>query len=411
MLADIIAIGDEILVGQIVESNSTWIANQLNLMGMQVRQITTISDSEEHILEALNRSSEKSDLVILTGGLGPTKDDITKSTLCQYFGSELIFNEEAFRNIKIIFEGKGAEILDINKAQAELPENCTPLQNNLGTAPGMWFEENNTTYVSLPGVPYEMKYLMKAEVLPRLQKSSQGAKIVHRTIMTTGIGESRLSTILDNFESSLPSNYKLAYLPRPGIVRLRLTCTEEDNLPINAIDDYKEQLISEITEYVYGLEDEKLEEAIGKLLLNDKSTLTTAESCTGGYISHLITSISGSSNYFVGSIVSYSNDIKEGMLEVGHDTLDKNGAVSEQVVREMAENAKRKFSATYSIATTGIAGPTGGTKEKPVGTVWIAVSGPETTDSKLFRFNADRERNIERSAYAALNLLRKMLLK
>ncbi|MBK6348146.1 MAG: competence/damage-inducible protein A [Bacteroidales bacterium] len=409
MKAEIITIGDELLIGQVIDTNSAWMAEVLNLSGIKVAQITSISDSREHILAALKEAETHADIILMTGGLGPTRDDITKTTLCEYFNTKLVFNQEAFDNVDRIFRARGYSLTLLNRAQADIPENCTALLNENGTAPGMWFEENGKIYASMPGVPFEMKGIMTTHILPRLQKLSQ-TTIVHRTILTHGVGESFLAAKIEAWETALPVFIKLAYLPQPGIVRLRLTGTGPDREQLETlINERVDALYEIIAEYVFGEGDETLEQITGDLLKASGYTMATAESCTGGYIAHLITSIPGSSAYFKGSVVAYSNDIKENVLGVSHRTISKHGAVSEETVFEMAAGIIRQFKVSCAIAVSGIAGPEGGTNDKPVGTTWICVLTPKGAETRKFTFGEHRGRNIRRAALAAIDMLRKQL--
>ncbi|MBK9359132.1 MAG: competence/damage-inducible protein A [Bacteroidales bacterium] len=409
MKAEIITIGDELLIGQVIDTNSAWMAEVLNLSGIKVAQITSISDSREHILAALKEAETHADIILMTGGLGPTRDDITKTTLCEYFNTKLVFNQEAFDNVDRIFRARGYSLTLLNRAQADIPENCTALLNENGTAPGMWFEENGKIYASMPGVPFEMKGIMTTHILPRLQKLSQ-TSIVHRTILTHGVGESFLAAKIEAWETALPVFIKLAYLPQPGIVRLRLTGTGPDREQLETlINERVDALYEIIAEYVFGEGDETLEQITGDLLKASGYTMATAESCTGGYIAHLITSIPGSSAYFKGSVVAYSNDIKENVLGVSHRTISKHGAVSEETVFEMAAGIIRQFKVSCAIAVSGIAGPEGGTNDKPVGTTWICVLTPKGAETRKFTFGEHRGRNIRRAALAAIDMLRKQL--
>lgn len=410
MNAEIITIGDEILIGQVVDTNSAWLGEYLNNFGIQVNKITSIHDSEEDILKSLNNIEANSELVIYTGGLGPTKDDITKQTFCKYFGSKLVTNEEVLIKLEKFFSARGKKVTKTNKLQAEVPHNCTVLQNESGTAPGMWFEKNNKIIVSLPGVPYEMKMLIENEVLPKLNKQYSLPIIKHKTLHVIGIAESDLSDRLHEFEMNLPKQIKLAYLPSPGFVRLRISgyAKNQDELT-RKIQNQVTKLKMELGSLIYSENNESLSEVIGKILNEKKSTLATAESCTGGNIAAMITSISGSSNYFKGSVVAYSNEIKENILNVDHNNIKKFGAVSEQVVKEMVNGVIEKVNADYAVATSGIAGPTGGKDEKPVGTIWIAVGNKNKIISKKFNFGYSRERNITRASLYALNMLRLFL--
>lgn len=408
MNAEIISIGDELLIGQVINTNASWMGELLNRNGIRVSQIKAIADDKKAIIEAIDSSFKSADLILLTGGLGPTKDDITKHTLCEYFDTKLIFNEEAYRRIQEIFRLRNFKVTDVNKAQADLPESCTPLTNINGTASGMWFEKNGKVLVSMPGVPFEMKPMMENEVIPRVKAKYKTPVILHKTIMTQGVGESFLAKKIEDWENSLPKNIKLAYLPQPGIVRLRLSATGENKEKCQKfIADLVKKLNVLIGDIIFGYDDILLEEAVGESLKLHQKTVATAESCTGGYIAHLFTSIAGSSNYFKGSAVTYANEIKENILDVSHDDLEKHGAVSETVVKQMALGAKAKFGTDYAIATSGIAGPDGGTEDKPVGTTWIAIAGPKGVLAKKYHFGEHRGRNIRRAALTALFLLKK----
>jgi competence/damage-inducible protein CinA C-terminal domain len=411
MKAEIITIGDELLIGQVIDTNSAWMADELNMMGIKVHQITSISDNREHILTTLREASHRVNIVLVTGGLGPTNDDITKKTLSEYFDSPLVFNEEAYRQVEQLFAQRGFPVTPLNRMQAMLPACCTALPNTNGTAPGMWFEKDKIIYVSMPGVPFEMKAMMTNAVLPKLTSFSHVA-IVHKTILTQGVGESFLAATIASWENILPSHIKLAYLPQPGLVRMRLSATGADAEKLQLEVEYWVSRLQEmIPEYIFGFDDDTLEEIVGRQLLALNFTLATAESCTGGYIAHLITSISGSSDYFKGSIVAYANEIKESLLGVKHETLLTYGAVSEAIVKEMAEGARQKLGTTCSIAISGIAGPLGGTSDKPVGTTWIAVSSPAGLVAEKFLLGEHRGRNIRKAGISALNMLRKELQK
>lgn len=411
MKAEIITIGDELLIGQVIDTNSAWMADELNMMGINVHQISSISDNSEHILTTLLEASHRADMLLITGGLGPTNDDITKQTLSEYFDSPLVFNEEAYRRIEQLFAQRGFPVTPLNRMQAMLPACCTAIPNTNGTAPGMWFEKDGIIYVSMPGVPFEMKTMMTNEVLPKLSSFSQKA-IVHKTILTQGVGESFLAAAIAPWENSLPVHIKLAYLPQPGLVRMRLSATGTDAKQLQLeVEHWVSKLRKMIPEFIFGYNDDKLEEIVGRQLLSLNYTLATAESCTGGYIAHLITSISGSSNYFKGSIVAYANEIKENLLGVEHETLLTHGAVSEATVKEMAVNVCQKLGTTCSIAISGIAGPLGGTEDKPVGTTWIAILSPAGLVTEKFLLGEHRGRNIHKAGISALNLLRKELEK
>jgi nicotinamide-nucleotide amidase len=412
MRAEIINIGDELLIGQVVNTNASWLAERLNSIGISVRQVLAISDSRSHIVSSIEEAFRKSDLLILTGGLGPTKDDITKHTLAEYFDSPMIMHEPTLRHIEHFFMMRSRAITDLNRKQAEVPDCCEPLPNPNGTAPGMWFEKGGKILVSVPGVPFEMKALMEDHVLPRLAAQINGEVILHKTILTQGAGESLLAEIIAAWEDSLPSNIRLAYLPQPGIVRLRLTATGNNRLALEELLQHQtEELKKIIPELIFGFDTETLEGVAGELLRKNGLNMSTAESCTGGYLAHMITRVPGSSGYFKGSVVAYSNDLKTSLLGVEPDIIKHYGAVSREVVTAMAQNARALIKTDYAIATSGIAGPAGGTPEKPVGTVWIALAGPEGASAQHFLFGNNRQRNIHVAALSALNMLRLRLLK
>jgi len=410
MLAEIITIGDELLIGQVIDTNSAWIAEQLNQVGIRVHQITSISDNQEHILKTLSEASRRVQFILITGGLGPTKDDITKHTLCKYFDTTLVYSEEAYKNVERLFSARGVAVTELNRLQAMVPANCQVIPNPTGTAPCMWFEKEGCTYVSMPGVPFEMKAIMKEEIIPRLLNGTNQV-IIHRTILTEGAGESYLSSLIEPWEDSLPSFIKLAYLPQPGMVRLRLTAYGTDREVLqDAVNKAEKELYPYAGNYIFGFDNDTMESVVGKLLQSKGATLSTAESCTGGNIAHLITGIAGSSDYFKGSVVAYSNEVKEQFLGVPHQVLAVHGAVSEQTVIAMAEGIRTRFSTNYAIAVSGIAGPSGGSAEKPVGTTWIAVATPTETVARKFLFGEHRGRNIRRASVAALNMLRGKLV-
>jgi len=406
MKATVITIGDEILIGQIVDTNSAWIGQQFSALGVKIYEIISCGDDAAQIVDAVNRAKASSQIVLMTGGLGPTKDDITKKTLVDYFNTELVLNEEVWEKMKQIFAKRGVQVLEINRSQAMIPKDCIMLPNMRGTAQGMWFEKDGVVFISMPGVPHEMKHLMETQVIPRLQQKFAFPKIVHATIMTAGAGESMIANMLSAFEDELPAHIKLAYLPNLGTVKLRLTASGEGEELVTLVNEQKKKMISLLGNHFYCEGEAPLEEVIGKMLLERKATVGCAESCTGGYISHLFTSISGSSKYFEGAVVSYSYDVKEKMLGVKHETLLTYGAVSEECVREMLEGLLRVSGTTYGIAVSGIAGPEGGTPEKPVGTVWIAVGSKEKIVAKRFQFFPSRMENIRVFSNAALNMLR-----
>ena len=410
MLAEIITIGDEILIGQIVDTNSAWMAAQLNLIGVRVKQVTSVSDDADHIIEALESAQQRADVILITGGLGPTKDDITKLTLAKYFNMQLRRDEDTLNHVRSIFERLNRPMIELNMKQADVPDGCLVIKNKNGTAPCMWFEHMGKIIVSMPGVPFEMMYLMEEEILPRLRKSFQLPAIVHKTILTAGIGESFLATEIEVIEDSLPAHIKLAYLPRLGQVRLRLSGSGVDKTVLeNEVETYAQRIIDRVKNYVVIAEDMPLEKALLNLMNSRGLTLSLAESCTGGYIAHLITQHAGCSSVFIGGAVVYSNQLKQSILGVQKETLSEFGAVSEDTAKEMALGAVKQFRTDYSIAVTGIAGPDGGTDEKPVGTVWIAVAGKGNVIAKKFNFGNKRTQNIERSAIAALTMILKEL--
>ena len=410
MLAEIITIGDEILIGQIVDTNSAWMAQQLNSAGITVKQISSVSDDKQHILAALAEAAKRADIILITGGLGPTKDDITKNTLAEYFGVGMVENQAALDNVLRIFEKYNRPMLDINRLQAQVPANCEVIVNKNGTAPGMWFNEDGKIYMSMPGVPFEMMYLMEEEVIPKLKSLFKLPVIIHKTILTVGEGESFLAERIADIEDSLPAHIKLAYLPKLGSVRLRLSGhgDNENELSVE-INSYAAKIVERVGSFVVAEEDIPLEKAILNYMAEKGLTLSVAESCTGGYISHLFTQHAGSSKVFFGGAISYSYELKESILGVKNETLWQHGAVSEETVVEMVEGALLNFKSDYAIAVTGIAGPDGGLPDKPVGTVWIAVASAKKTVRKKFTFGNKRQQNIERSATSALFMLNNLL--
>lgn len=412
MKAEIITIGDEILIGQIVDTNSAWMGEQFNLNGIEIYQITSVHDDHDHIMEAIEKAEKNVDLVVITGGLGPTKDDITKATLCEYFNTKLVFHEATLERIKKRFANRGIDMNKLNRDQAMLPEACAVLTNKLGTAPGMWFEKNETIFVSMPGVPFEMKYLVEFEVLPKLRATGKTKAIFHKTVLTQGLPESMLADKIESWEDALPVHVKLAYLPNPMSVRLRLSAMGEDQEQLkNEVEHEIEKLKQLIPKNIFGYDTETMAQVIGRMLSENGKTLAVAESCTGGTISQLITAVPGCSSYYQGSVTSYSNAIKQKVLGVKNNTLEKYGAVSEEVALEMVAGVKELMCTDYAIATTGIAGPDGGSEEKPVGTVWFAIAGQHKTFTKKHVFVGDhRERNILRSSQTALQLLRRLVL-
>ncbi|MFD1292538.1 competence/damage-inducible protein A [Lutibacter holmesii] len=413
MQAEIITIGDEILIGQILDSNSKWIAEQLNTIGISVYQITSIQDEKEHILKALKEAQSNCEIVIVTGGLGPTKDDITKVSLAEYFNDEFIFNEDIAAHIEAMFKKMNYPFTEMNKNQALVPSKCIALKNELGTAPGMWFHTNNKVLVSLAGVPHEMKGLMLNSVLPKLSTTFELPYIVHQNILTYGMGESMLAEKIENWEINLPKCISLAYLPSFGKVKLRLTAKGSNKEVLeNAISKEVDALVKIIGDIIVGFEEsENLETVIGKLLTEKKKTLATAESCTGGNIAKMITSIPGSSKYFVGSVVAYHASIKINELQVNENLIAKHTVVSAEVAEAMAKGIQQKFKTDYAIATTGNAGPTTDLTDKTVGVVYIAIATPNGIFSQEFNFGKPREKVIERTSNKALEILRKEILK
>jgi competence/damage-inducible protein CinA-like protein len=410
MLLDIISIGDELLIGQTLNTNAHWMSAELNKIGFVVRQQITISDTEEAILNAVDESLTKSEVILITGGLGPTNDDLTMPVLNKYFGGRLVKDEEVFAHIEEMVTSRGYEMNENNQKQAIVPDNCRVVHNANGTAPGLWFEKDNKVVVAMPGVPYEMKAMVSDTIIPWLKEKYELPEIINQMVYTQGIPEAKLAELLADWEKNLPSTIKLAYLPSAGRVKMRLSSIGKDRVAMQvAIDKKVEKLKEIIPQFIYSATDEKLAVVIGEQLLKQSATLSTAESCTGGFIAHLITSISGSSEYFKGSVISYANEIKIKELGVGKDVIEQYGAVSQQVVEQMALGVQQKMNTHYAVATSGIAGPTGGTDEKPVGTVWIAVATPSKVISKKYVFGKLRDVNIERSSIAALGMLRKEL--
>ena len=405
--AEIISIGDELLYGQTLDTNAHWISHKLDEYNIKVFQRTTIGDDADQILNAFATAAERVDIVLITGGLGPTKDDLTKSLLAEYFGVGMVRHEEVLRDITLLFAKASREVTALNAQQADLPANCQKITNPVGTAPGMWFYENNTVFVAMPGVPYEMKSIMTQGILPKLHEMFSKGVLHHHIIKTIGITESSLSDLIEDWEVNLPNHIKLAYLPTKGQVKLRMTGSGDDlNTLKQEIDALKMAIMPKIAKYVYGFGTDSLEGVIGQLLNNNNLTLATAESCTGGYLAHMITSVPGSSRYFKGSVIAYSNEVKITQLGVSTEDLKQQGAVSEEVAKAMAEGVRKELNADIAIATTGIAGPDGGTAEKPVGTVWIAYSDKHKTLAKKFNFSRDRTFIVHWSALAALNMIR-----
>jgi nicotinamide-nucleotide amidase len=419
--AEVITIGDEILFGQITDTNTAWLGTELTNIGIRVVRKTSVGDQADAILQSLHEAHERADIIIITGGLGPTKDDITKKTLCTYFGVGMLRNETALALVTGFFEKRGRAMTDLNRAQADLPANAVYMQNDWGTAPGMWFEfaksdESKRVYVSLPGVPFEMKHLMTNRILPLLTQHFETPIIKHKMIRTVGIGESFLAERIEAWEDGLPAHIKLAYLPSFGGVKLRLTATGDDNALLDhELAEQVEKVMPLIKKSVYGFDSDELETVIGKLLketgVDGKPlTLGVAESCTGGYVSAQITKVPGASAYFWGSVVSYSNSVKENVLGVKPETLQQFGAVSEETIREMAEGVRTALGTDVGIATSGIAGPDGGTPDKPVGTIWIACATHQRTITRLLKLGQYRDQNIQLTTNYLLNMLRVEIL-
>ena len=405
MNCEIITIGDELLIGQVVDTNSAWMAGRLNEMGIRVSQITSVADDPGQICEALDNARKKSPLILITGGLGPTRDDLTKDTLCSYFDSDLITDNIIVDDLTKYFQSRGREITSTNLRQAEIPRKCKPVYNQHGTAPGMWFEEKGCIFISMPGVPYEMKAMMEEKILPALAEKFKLPRVFHQTIITTGVGESFLADRIQDWELNLPPYIRLAYLPSVAMVKLRLSCYGADEQKINEVLLHVENVKPLIDRYIIGFGDDTPEGVTGRLLLERKATLAIAESCTGGYLSHLVTSVPGSSAYYIGSTVSYANAVKTRFLGVDAQIIEKEGAVSETVARAMASGVREKLGATWAISTTGIAGPSGGSAEKPVGTVWIGLAGPNGVIARKFQFGTNRVRNIQATAVYAFKML------
>ena len=408
---EIITIGDEILIGQIVDTNSAWMATELNTAGFELAQITSVHDDANHIIEALEMALKRADVVLFTGGIGPTNDDITKQTLCSYFDTKLVFNDTVYQNIERLFANRpNYKMNELTKAQAMVPEKCTVIQNEVGTAPVTWFDKAGKVVVSMPGVPYEMKRTMSVEIIPRLQKQFETPVIIHKTVQVYGYTESALALKIAEWESNLPEYTHLAYLPNSGVVKLRLSGFLENVLALEFVMNQQMDLLSQLLgNAIVAAEDIPIEQLLGNLLMAGGKTVSTAESCTGGNIAHVFTSLPGSSAFFKGSVVAYANEVKENVLQVNPADIEVFGAVSRQVVEQMAVGARKLLKTDVAIATSGIAGPTGGSDEKPIGTTWIAVCSDEQVLSREFRFGKLREQNILRATQAALLLLKEII--
>lgn len=418
MKAEILTIGDEILIGQITNTNSVWIAQQLNMIGVKVVHMASVGDSEDEIVQAFDAAAKRADFVFITGGLGPTKDDITKKTFAKYFETTLELDKDVLENVDSFFTKRGRELTEVNRQQAYVPKGCTVIKNQYGTAPGMWMKKNNTVYISMPGVPYEMQAMVSDILIPKIKKENSLPHIYHKTVLTQGIGESALAEIVEAWEDALAKdNIKLAYLPQTGMLRLRLSVSGKDVEQLKKLVDKKiEELKGLAGKYIFGYENygeetPTLQQIVSEILRERKQTLALAESCTGGYVSSLFTAIPGASDVFKGAIVPYTNTAKHELLQVDNSVFETAGAVSKDCVEQLAVNVLKKFNADYSIAISGIAGPTGGTDEKPVGTVWLAVASKEKVLAMKFQFGDHRQRNIIMTAHTSINLLRKFILK
>jgi nicotinamide-nucleotide amidase len=411
-VSEIITIGDELLIGQTIDTNSAWIGERMSMIGIPVHRIISISDNPEEIRTALAESMRRAAVVLITGGLGPTNDDRTKTTLTDFFGAQLVEDESVLEDILLLLKARNFPMTALNRAQALVPDNCRVIHNPEGTAPGMWWERDGTVVVSMPGVPFEMKALMETTVLPALSSQFKTPAILHKTIMTIGVGESKLASMLEKWESDLPENFSLAYLPSPGMVKVRITGTGDDRALLQLkMAGLTDSLVEIAREYFFGFDEITLEQLVGRLLTENNLTLSTAESCTGGNIARLITRIPGSSAYFQGSIVAYANEMKMKFLDITETMLIKYGAVSQNVVEQMAKSCLLHLNSDFSVATSGIAGPDGGSISKPVGTVWIAVASKKGVVSQCFQFGEHRERNVVKASQTALNMLRIEILK
>lgn len=419
VLAELITIGDEILYGQTLDTNAHWMSGELDKIGVRVIRRTTCGDAEEEILQAFKEAEQRADMVLITGGLGPTSDDITKPCLAKYFDCDIIMNKKALAELEAYMTSRGRKLNKLTRLQAALPEKCEMVSNERGTACGMWFNRSGPTaceagkiFISMPGVPHEMKFMMKEKIIPRLKQEFELPIIYHKIVRLAGIGESWLAEKIEDWENTLPHHVKLAYLPAFGDLKLRLTAhaTNQDAIRLE-VDQLIQDLLPLIQEYVYGYDDDSLEIVIGRLLKKNNQKLALAESCTGGYIAHRITSIPGSSEYFNGAIVPYQNELKIEQLGVKPETIEKYGAVSEETVTEMAINVKQKFNADYGLASSGIAGPEGGTPEKPVGLIWIACAWRNEIKTRKLNLTKDRDVNIKITSITLLTLFHEILAK
>jgi nicotinamide-nucleotide amidase len=408
--ASIITIGDELLIGQTIDTNSAWIAQRLNDLGIDIIRRVAVGDVKEAMKEALDEELSKAEIVLVTGGLGPTSDDITKPFLCEYFGAKMVVNEPVLQHLKDIFSKRNRPFLERNLKQAEVPDNCSVLFNNMGTAPGMWFEQHDKVIISMPGVPYEMMSIMEDEVIPRFRQRYTSDALIHRTIITAGEGESYIANKIEDLENALPDHIKLAYLPGYGSVKLRLTGRGNDELRlIKEVELRREEIANRLSDIVVTLDDHPLEYSIGKYFVEKQITLGLAESCTGGYIAHHLTQVMGSAGYFNGSIVCYQESVKENVLGVSRKTLDEHGAVSEETAIEMAKGALKVLDTDYALSVTGLLSKGGESDRVPVGTVWMAVADKENVKTKHFRFHYDRVRNKEMAAQMGMLMVWKYL--
>ncbi|MFZ4543498.1 MAG: competence/damage-inducible protein A [Saprospiraceae bacterium] len=406
MNAFIMPIGDEVLIGQVIDTNSSWIAQHLNLQGISIRHAMSVGDTHDEIIKGIGYGLSQADLLFITGGLGPTKDDITKKAIADFLGVEMFFHEETWIKIQKIFERLGKPAGDAHYEQCYMPEGVRILDNKMGTAPGMWFEYQGKVIISMPGVPTEMKYIMEYQALPLIKERFKGQPIAHRTILTAGAGETEIAALLEDFENKLPSHIKLAYLPAFSQVRLRLTGKGDDEKRLNQqLDEFANEMETLVSRFAFGRDDQSIESVIGDILRKKGKTIATAESCTGGLISHKIISIPGSSDYFTGSIIAYSYEAKMNLINVRKSTLEQYGAVSENCVREMVSGVLKATGADYAISISGIAGPGGGTEDKPVGTIWVAVGNANEIVARKISINRNRAINIEYSANVALAMM------
>lgn len=409
MKIEIITVGDEILIGQIIDTNSAWMAAELTREGFEIVAITTVGDQAQNIIRALDTAFSRADVLLMTGGIGPTKDDITKKTLCNYFNTDLIFDESVFQNINRLFAHKNYKLNELTKNQAFVPKDCTVIQNKAGTAPLLWFEQKGKILVSMPGVPFEMKVAITGEIIPRLRKQFLSIDYLKSSFLVSGITESALAILLEDFEAKLPGNFSLAYLPSYGLIRLRLSAWGKENL--SEMEFQEGRLRETLHEVLVADGDQPLEALLGEALRSNNLTVSTAESCTGGSIAHRITLVSGASAYYKGSVISYDNTVKTSILGVDSKSIETYGAVSWEVVEQMAQNVSEKLKTDCSIAVSGIAGPDGGTLEKPVGTVWICTRMHNETVTQKYQFGTSREENINRTTNMAILQMIKMLKK